>query len=146
MIQSGSAVKIAPKKLCSIPALPEAGVPVWGRPFPAWSTDSEIATSQEGGPIPLCSWVPAWSPACISRTRHLYWWAVTPHLPPSSRLKGYLYVLLYVSLKSYCSSLEPYITAESLTHLSQCISQCSCGKSGRMPLEGGASTVGSDSC
>lgn len=38
-----------------------------------------------------------------------------------------------------------YVTPESLTHLKQCISQCSCGKSGRMPLERGASTIGSDS-
>ena len=45
---------------------------------------------------------------------------------PSSDLKGYLYVLLYVSLRNYCSFLESYITPESLTHLKQCISQCSC--------------------
>lgn len=64
----------------------------------------------------------------------------------NSDLKGYLYVLLHVSLRSYCPFLESYITPESLTHLKQCISQYSCRKSGRMSLEGGAATIGSDSC
>lgn len=34
----------------------------------------------------------------------------------NSDLKGYLYVLLHVSLRSYCPFLESYITPESLTH------------------------------
>lgn len=122
--------------LCYLPSLPEAGMPVRGH-SPAWSTDPETPSSSEELQSPCA---PGPHP---SFTKCLYWWAVTPHRPLALTWKAFSCPL--TCLNSCCPFLETYGAAERLTHLKQFTTQCSCGKSVRMRLGGGASIIGGDS-
>lgn len=133
VFHSGSVVKMAFKKLCSLSPLPGAANSVWGHPLAALSIDSEIALLERSSPDLFLGPVLENSPCFFHKMSLL----ITKYTlcSFSSGLKGYPYALLHVSFKNYSPSFESWVTPESLTHLELGFSQCSWGQSARRSLK-----------